>query len=777
MQAASHKDPVCGMTVDPANSQFIYSHEGASIYFCSRSCLEKFSVDPARYLNPTPVLVNIGGLSARPKPIQAAPKKTNSNEYFCPMCEGIVSDRPGICRKCGMALEPRLVTIEDGENPELTDMKFRLKWCLVFTIPLFLLAMSEVKLGSIGAFSISALIQMLLAAPVVGWGALPFFQRAILSFRNGSANMFTLIVIGVGVAYCFSLIATFLPNLFPHSFRHGGTAPIYFEASAVIVTLVLLGQVLELRARANMNSAIKALLTLAPKTARVIRSNGIEEDIPLEFVVVNAKLRVRPGEKIPVDGVIIEGATSIDEAMLTGEAIPVEKAMNDNVYAGTMNGVGGFVMRTERVGSETMLGNIVLMVAAAQQSRAPIQRVADKVAAWFVPSVVLIAIITFIMWSLFGQEQGYVYGFINAISVLIIACPCALGLATPMSVMVGTGRGALAGVLIRDAEALETLAKIDTLVLDKTGTLTEGKPSVTKLMTVNGYSENVVLRMAASLERGSEHPLAAAIINEAKNKNLELWATKEFRALPGKGIVGIIEGVEIGLGNQGLFDELGIENKALKAQSELEQAEGKTTIFVAINKRSAGLITCQDQIKANAKDEIQALKRAGLHLIMLTGDSRATAEAVAQELKIDEVIAEVLPSQKAEKIKQLQANWRVVAMAGDGINDAPALAQANVGIAMGSGAEVAIESAGITLVKSDLAGIVRALTLSKAVMRNVKQNLFFAFAYNALGIPLAAGIFYPIFGGFLSPMIASLAMTFSSVSVISNALRLRKVKL
>lgn len=777
MQAASHKDPVCGMMVDPANPKFSYSHEGATYYFCARMCLEKFSVDPVRYLAPKPVLVNIGGLSARPKPIQAAPKKSKTNEYFCPMCEGVVSDHPGICPKCGMALEPRIVTLQDVENPELPDMKFRLKWCLVFTIPLFLLAMSEVSLGSIGTLSISALIQMVLAAPVVGWGALPFFQRAILSFRNGSANMFTLIAIGVGVAYFFSLIATFLPNLFPHSFKHGGTAPIYFEASAVIVTLVLLGQVLELRARANTNSAIKALLTLAPKTARVIRSNGVEEDIPLEFVVVNAKLRVRPGEKIPVDGVVIEGATSIDEAMLTGEAIPVEKSMSDNVYAGTMNGVGGFVMRAERVGSDTMLGNIVQMVAAAQQSRAPIQRVADKVAAWFVPAVVLIAIFTFIMWSLFGQEQGYVYGFINAISVLIIACPCALGLATPMSVMVGTGRGALAGVLIRDAEALETLAKIDTLVMDKTGTLTEGKPSVAKLMTVNGYSENVVLRMAASLEKGSEHPLAAAIIKEAKNKNLELWATKEFRAIPGKGITGIIEGVEIALGNQGLFDELGIENKVLKANSELEQVAGKTTIFVAINKRSAGLITCQDQLKANAKDEIQALKKAGLHLIMLTGDSRATAEAVARELKIDEVLAEVLPAQKAEKIKQLQANWRVVAMAGDGINDAPALAQADVGIAMGSGAEVAIESAGITLVKSDLAGIVRALNLSKAVMRNVKQNLFFAFAYNALGIPLAAGIFYPIFGGFLSPMIASLAMTFSSVSVISNALRLRKIKL
>lgn len=777
MQVASKKDPVCGMMVDPATSKWSYVHEGESFHFCARLCLEKFSVDPNTYLNPKPVFVSIGGLSARAKTIQSAPKKANSNEYFCPMCEGVVGDRAGICPKCGMALEPRLVTMQESENPELTDMKFRLKWCLVFTIPLFLLAMSEVNFGLVSSISVSALIQLLLAAPVVVWGALPFFQRAILSFRNGSANMFTLIAIGVGVAFLFSLVATFLPNFFPHSFRHGGTAPIYFEASAVIVTLVLLGQVLELRARANTSSAIKALLSLAPKTARVIRSNGIEEDIPLEFVVVNAKLRVRPGEKIPVDGVVIDGATSIDEAMLTGEAIPVEKAISDNVYAGTMNGVGGFVMRAERVGSDTMLGNIVQMVAAAQQSRAPIQHIADKVSAWFVPAVVLIAMTTFIVWSLFGQEQGYIYGLINAISVLIIACPCALGLATPMSVMVGTGHGALAGVLIRDAEALETLAKIDTLVFDKTGTLTEGKSSVTKIITVNGYSENVVLRMAASLEKGSEHPLAAAIINEAKNSNLELLATKGFRAIPGKGIIGVIAGVEIALGTLGFLDELGIENKLLKAPSELEQAEGKTTIFVAINKRSAGLIACQDQIKANAKAEIQALKNAGLHLIMLTGDSQATAESVARELQIDEVIAEVLPSQKAEKIKQLQANWRIVAMAGDGINDAPALAQADVGIAMGSGAEVAIQSAGVTLIKSDLAGIVRALNLSKAVMRNLKQNLFFAFAYNALGIPLAAGVFYPIFGGFLSPMVASLAMTFSSVSVISNALRLRNIKL
>ncbi len=773
MEVASHKDPVCGMAVDPSTAIWEYSHEGANFYFCSRMCLEKFSVDPVNYLHSKPVLVSIGGLSARPKPN----KKSNSNEYFCPMCEGVVSDHPGICPKCGMALEPRLATIQDGENPELTDMKNRLKWSLVFTIPVFLLAMSEVSFGTIGGLSLAALIQMVLAAPVVGWGAQPFFQRALLSFRNRSANMFTLIAIGVGVAFLFSVVATFLPNYFPHSFRHGGTAPIYFEASAVIVTLVLLGQVLELRARANTSSAIKALLQLAPKTARVIRSNGIEEDIPLEFVIVNAKLRVRPGEKIPVDGVVIEGGTSIDEAMLTGEAIPVEKAINDNVYAGTMNGIGGFVMRAERVGSDTMLGNIVQMVATAQQSRAPIQRIADKISAWFVPAVLLISIITFIGWSLFGQSPGYVYGLINAISVLIIACPCALGLATPMSVMVGTGRGALAGVLIRDAEALETLAKIDTLVLDKTGTLTAGKPSIVKIITVNGYSENVVLRMAASLEKGSEHPLAAAIINESKNRNLELLMTKEFRVLPGKGITGILEGVEIALGNQRLLDELAIENKILKAQSELEQAEGKTAIFVAINKRSAGMIACQDQVKANARAEIQALKRAGLHLIMLTGDSQETAEAVARELKIDEVIAEVLPSQKAEKIKQLQANWRVVAMAGDGINDAPALAQADVGIAMGSGAEVAIQSAGVTLIKSDLAGIVRALTLSKAVMRNVKQNLFFAFAYNVLGIPLAAGIFYPILGVFLSPMVASLAMTFSSVSVISNALRLRKVEL
>jgi Cu+-exporting ATPase len=576
----------------------------------------------------------------------------------------------------------------------------------------------------------------------------------------------------------FSVAATVMPDLFPASFRgHGGEVAVYFEAAAVITALVLLGQVLELRARAQTSSAIKSLLGLAPKTARVIRSNGNEEDIPLEFVVVNAKLRVRPGEKVPVDGVVLEGASAVDEAMITGEPIPVEKTVGSQVTGGTINGTGSLVMRAERVGSDTLLAQIVQMVAEAQRSRAPIQRVADQVAAWFVPAVVLASILTFIVWAAMGPEPRFVYALVNAVAVLIIACPCALGLATPMSIMVGTGRGALAGVLVRDAAALETLARVNTLVLDKTGTLTEGKPSLMGVVALESYDNDELLRWAASLENASEHPLAAAIIAGAEARGLTLSPVKQFRSVTGKGVLGKVSDVEVALGNQSLFEELQFDTSALLERAEALRQDGQTVMFVAINQRAAGLLSVADPIKATATDAIQDLHQADLRLVMLTGDNKTTAQVVAAKLQLDDVVAEVLPPQKAEAVQRLQTEARIVAMAGDGINDAPALAQADVGIAMGTGTDVAIESAGITLVKGDLRGILRARNLSQAVMRNIRQNLFFAFAYNALGIPLAAGVLYPFFGLLLSPMMASAAMTFSSVSVISNALRLRKVKL
>jgi Cu+-exporting ATPase len=781
-------DPVCKMTVDPATAEWSYEHAGQKYYFCSRMCLEKFSVDPAPYL--TPKLISLGGLGARPPAGDMSHMMPSSTlkrsggaaqEYFCPMDPEVVSDRPGACPKCGMALEPRTVTLDEGENPELTDMRRRFRVSLALTLPVLLLAMSEMLPGQPVQQAMDhrliTLLQFALSTPVVLWGGWPFFQRGWASIINRSPNMFTLIAAGTGTAYLYSVVATFFPNIFPQSFRgHGGEVGVYFEAAAVITTLVLLGQVLELRARSQTSSAIKSLLGLQPKTARVMRSNGSEEDIPLEYVVTGARLRVRPGERIPVDGVVIEGESSVDESMITGEPIPVEKSAGSKITGGTINGTGGLVMRAERVGSDTLLAQIVRMVSDAQRSRAPIQRIADRVSAWFVPTVVAVALITFIVWSLIGPEPRFVYALVNAVAVLIIACPCALGLATPMSIMVGTGRGAQAGVLVRNAEALETLAKVDTLVLDKTGTITEGRPKLTSIVT-SKQNETELLKLAASLENASEHPLAAAIIAGAQERGIQLSAVKTFRSITGKGVTGVVDEEEVALGNLSLFDELKIDVSSLKDRAEELRGDGQTVMFVAVNQQAEGLIGVADPIKPTATEAIQALHQADIRVVMLTGDSRTTAEAVARRLGIDEVMAEVLPQQKSEVIERLKGEGRVVAMAGDGINDAPALAAADVGIAMGTGTDVAMESAGVTLVKGDLRGLVRARNLSKATLRNIRQNLFFAFIYNALGIPLAAGVLYPVFGLLLSPMIASAAMTFSSVSVISNALRLRKITL
>ncbi len=766
--AETHIDPVCGMTVNPVTAAGQHEHNGKTYYFCSPHCLHKFSTDPELVLHPKP----------------QAPAPTDV-EYTCPMHPEVIQIGPGSCPNCGMALEPKVFSLTAEEDTsELDDMKRRFWISLAVTLPVFLLAMSEMIPGQPVQHAIGhrlvTLLQFALATPVVLWGGWPFFERGWASILNRSPNMFTLIAIGTGAAFGYSVVATVFPDIFPESFRsHGDQVAVYFEAAAVITTLVLLGQVLELRARSQTSSAIKMLLGLAPKTARIVRADGTEEDIPLEHVHAGDLLRVRPGEKVPVDGVVIEGRSSVDEAMVTGEPIPVEKEAGGKVTGGTVNGTGSFVMRAERVGSETLLAQIVQMVGEAQRSRAPIQRLADAVSSWFVPLVVLTSVITFLIWSLVGPEPRFVYALVNAVAVLIIACPCALGLATPMSVMVGTGRGAMAGVLIKHAEALETLSKVDTLVVDKTGTLTEGKPRLVSLVaTNNAASENELLRLAASLERASEHPLAAAIVAAAEARKLELAKVDNFESLTGKGVVGQIDGKPIALGNQRLMESLSITiDDAMSSQAELLRGKGQTVMLVAIDARAAGLIGVADPIKASTPEAIKQLHADGLRIVMLTGDNRKTAEAVAQELGIDEIIAEVLPEQKSEAIKRLQNEGRVVAMAGDGINDAPALAQAEVGIAMGTGTDVAMESAGITLVKGDLRTIVRARHLSRAVMRNIRQNLFFAFVYNLLGVPLAAGILYPFFGLLLSPMIASAAMTFSSVSVISNALRLRRLEL
>ncbi len=772
------KDPVCGMDVDSEAATNSYEYNGKIYFFCSQDCLGKFRAKPSKYLAP-PLTHPSPDASSREK---AAGGTDTSDEYTCPMHPEVRQQGPGSCPKCGMALELRRITGEEEVNAEQVNMARRFWISLVMTAPILFLAMSEMiphqPVQRIFPDHLLSWIQLSLATPVVLWGGWPFFQRGWASIINRSLNMFTLIAIGTGTAYFYSLVATLFPDIFPESFRgHSGEVSVYFEAAAVITTLVLLGQVLELRARCQTSGAIKALLRLSPKTARVLRDDGSEEDILLDHVKPGDRLRVRPGEKVPVDGVVLEGTSYVDESMVTGEPIPAEKAPGGRLTGGTVNGTGGFVMRAERVGSDTLLAQIVRMVSEAQRSRAPIQRLADVVASYFVPAVVLAAVLTFIVWSLAGPEPRMAYALVNAVAVLIVACPCALGLATPMSIMVGTGRGATAGVLIKNAEALEVMEKVDTLVVDKTGTLTEGRPRLTLIAALDGQEESEILHFAASVERGSEHPLAAAIAAAAQEKELAFSEVKDFRSITGRGIVGTVDGRTVAIGNRSLFKELAIDPADLNDRAEALRRDGQTVMFVAIDGKSTGLLGVTDPIKESTFEAIKKLHQDGIRVVMVTGDNRTTAEIVARKLGIDQVEAEVLPKQKGEMVKRLQAEGRMVAMAGDGINDAPALAQAHVGIAMGTGTDVAMQSAGVTLVKGDLQGIARARKLSRATMRNIRQNLFFAFIYNALGVPLAAGVLYPFFGLLLSPMIAAAAMTFSSVSVISNALRLRKVAL
>ncbi|MFZ1810459.1 MAG: heavy metal translocating P-type ATPase [Candidatus Nitrotoga sp.] len=797
-------DPVCGMKVDSESGRSL-EYTGKRYYFCSQHCVEKFSADPDKYLNPVMPVPTIATPSAggytcpmHPEVHQATPgsclkcgmalepvdtlsDKPDITEYVCPMHPQIVRSEPGDCPICGMALELRTVAAKE-ENPELDDMTRRFWISTVLAVPVFVMAMAaDMWMGfspQMISFAHLQLIEFLLATPVVLWGGWPFFQRGWASLVNRHLNMFTLISLGVGVAWSYSVIGTFLPDIFPAMLRReDGTLPIYFEAAATITVLVLLGQVLELKARSRTNTAIKLLLGLAPKTARIVRSDGKEEDIPLEQVQAGDVLRVRPGEKIPVDGQVVEGSSSIDESMVTGEPIPVEKQQGERLIGATLNGTGGLLMRAEKVGVDTLLAQIIHMVSEAQRSRAPIQRLADTVSGYFVPIVMLVALLAFGIWMFWGPEPRFAHAIVAAVSVLIIACPCALGLATPISIMVGTGRGATAGVLIKNAEALEIMEKVNTLVIDKTGTLTEGKPKLTSIVVLEGFLDNDILQLGASLERASEHPLAAAIIRGAEQRNLTLAEVKDFQSVSGKGITGLVAGRKIAIGNEKLFVELGVEMVALLERADALRAEGQTVMFVAVDDKPAGLIGVADPIKESTLEAVRALQAAGLELVMLTGDSRATADVVARKLGIKRVVAEVLPEQKAEIVKQLQAAGRIVAMAGDGINDAPALAQAQVGIAMGTGTDVAMQSAGVTLIKGDLNGIVRTRRLSQATMRNIRQNLFFAFAYNMLGVPVAAGLLYPFFGVLLSPMIAAAAMSFSSVSVISNALRLSRVKL
>ena len=757
-------DPVCKMRVTPESAAARFDYGGKTYYFCAARCMERFKADPAAFLQPQP---------SEPPP--AAPDVI----YTCPMHPEVRQKGPGACPKCGMALEPEMAQLEDGPNPELVDMTRRFWVAVALSIPVFVLGMSDLipgqPLQQVIPMRTLAWVQLVLATPVVLWAGWPFFVRAWQSIVNRSLNMFTLIGLGVAVAYLFSLIAVVVPGIFPPSFRdHHGNVPVYFEAAAVITTLVLLGQVLELRARSQTGQAIKALLGLAPKTARRINHDGNEEDVPLDHVHVGDRLRVRPGEKIPVDGVVLEGSSSVDESMISGEPIPVEKGPGDRVVGGTVNGRGAFVMRAERVGSETLLAQIVQMVSEAQRSRAQIQRLADIVSGYFVPAVVLIAVITFIVWSVWGPEPRMAYGLVNAVAVLIIACPCALGLATPMSIMVATGKAALNGVLFKNAEAIEVMRKVDTLVVDKTGTLTEGKPMLQSVVANNGIDEQTLLRLAASLERNSEHPLASAIVSGARERGVKLVDATRFNSLTGKGVVGEVDNRRVALGNRSLLDEFRVDSKELLEKAETLRTSGQTIMFVIVDEKPVGLIGVADPIKETTPDAVVQLHAEGIRIVMLTGDSRTTADSVARKLGIDEVVAEVLPDQKVDVVKRFQDAGRIVAMAGDGINDAPALAQAHVGIAMGTGTDVAMKSADVTLVKGDLRGIVRARSLSRATMRNIKQNLFFAFVYNSLGVPLAAGVLYPYFGLLLSPMIAAAAMSFSSVSVIANALRLRR---
>jgi len=832
--ATLERDPVCGMTVDSTRAKATHPHEGKTYYFCCPGCKEKFSAAPAKYLQPKP-LVGIAPISAQPIQIApanplsaqvshgatgATPQKTASNEYTCPMdpevrqqgpgdCPKcgmalepviavppatkieytcpmhpqIVRDAPGSCPICGMALEPRTVNAAEKKNPELVSMTRRFWVSLALTIPILVVAMADVLPGLRALVKFASprawqWLEFALATPVVLWGGWPFFVRGWRSLVTRNLNMFTLIGLGTGVAYAFSVVGVLFPGIFPASFRgNGGEVAVYFEAAAAITTLVLLGQVMELRARSRTGAAIKALLGLASKTARKILDDGSEKDVPLEMVKPGDRLRVRPGEKIPVDGIVMEGSSSVDESMISGEPIPVEKFKGAPVTGATVNGTGALIMRAERVGSETLLAQIVRMVSEAQRSRAPIQKLADVVAGYFVPIVVGISVMTFVIWAVWGPEPRLAHALVNAVAVLIIACPCALGLATPMSIMVAMGRGASLGVLFKNAEAIELLRKVDTLVVDKTGTLTEGKPKLMAVVPIAGFDENELLRLASALERGSEHPLAAAIVKGAEDHGIPAVSAEAFESLTGRGVRGTVSGHTVALGNQKLLEELHADAGTLATKAEAFRSEAQTAMFVLVDGKVAGLLAVADPIKETTPEAIRQLHADGIRIVMLTGDSRATAEAVAKKLQIDQIEAEVLPQEKAGVVKRLQAEGRFVAMAGDGINDAPALAEAQVGIAMGTGTDVAMQSAGVTLIKGDLRGIVRARALSRATMSNIKQNLFFAFVYNSIGVPIAAGILYPFFGLLLSPMIAAAAMSFSSVSVISNALRLRRVNL
>ena len=816
-------DPVCGMTVDPQTAKWSHDHEGQTYYFCSKSCLERFRGNPAGYLKegktadvhqiqlhaPKPQVhahhppaaasekatytcpmhpeIRQAGPGACPKcgmdlePLEVSAPATTT-QYVCPMHPEIVRDEPGTCPICGMDLEPRTVTADEAPNPALVDMTRRFWIAVGFSIPVVILAMGHLipgdPLSRVVSPGVSAWLQLFFCTPVVIWAGWPLLVRGWQSLLNRSLNMFTLIAMGVGVAYVYSVVATVAPGIFPTSFRDShGQVGLYFEAAAMITALVLLGQVLELRAHSQTSGAIRALLGLAPKTARLVHEDGREEDIPLEHVQVGQRLRVRPGEKVPVDGKLVDGASALDESMMTGESMPVTKQAGDRVMAGTVNGTGSFLMQAEKIGRDTLLAQIVQMVSEAQRSRAPIQRLADTVSGWFVPIVILVAIITFVVWAIFGPQPSFAYAVVNAVAVLIIACPCALGLATPMSIMVGVGRGANAGVLIKNAEALEVMEKVDTLVVDKTGTLTEGKPRLVSIEALDGHDEATLLRLAASVERGSEHPLAAAIIAGAKEQSIEPTAVENFQSLTGRGIAGTVDGRAVALGNRKLLEEQHVNTDGIAEKAERLRADGQTVMFLAVDGQPAGLLGVADPIKNTTIEAIRLLADDGVRLVMLTGDSRTTAQAVARKVGIDQVEADVLPARKSEIVKRLQSEGSIVAMAGDGVNDAPALAQAQVGIAMGTGTDVAMQSAGVTLVKGDLRGIARARVLSRATMRNIRQNLFFAFIYNALGVPIAAGVLYPAFGILLSPIIAAAAMSFSSVSVIANALRLRKVAL
>ena len=774
--AAKTLDPVCGMTVDPAIAKHRFDHSGRTFFFCCAGCREKFAADPGRYLKPK---------ADAPPPPPAGP----GTIYTCPMHPEVRQDHPGDCPLCGMALEPLAPLAEAGENPELRDMWRRLIVSLALTVPIVVLAMGVVVPGVGPALqrliprAASGWIQLALATPVVLWAGGFFFTRGWRSLVNRSLNMFSLIALGVGTAYLYSIVATVAPGLFPAGFRDAdGAVDTYFEAAATITVLVIVGQLLELRAREQTGGAIRALLNLAPKHAHRLRADGTDEEVPLDLVAIGDRLRVRPGEAVPVDGVVLDGRSSVDESMVTGESMPLAKAAGDSLIGGTVNsgtvdGAGALVMRAETVGAGTVLARIVAMVSEAQRSRAPIQRLADIVAGWFVPAVIGVAVLSFGLWALWGPAPALAYGLLAAVSVLIIACPCALGLATPMSIQVGVGKGASAGVLIRSAEALERMERVDTLVADKTGTLTEGKPRVTRIVPAPGFDEAELLRLAASLERSSEHPLAAAVVRAAGERKLALAEPEGFASVTGQGVRGRIDGHAVALGNARLMAAEGAAPGALAAAADDLRASGATALFVAVDTKVAGVLAIADPIKPGTPAALAALRAEGVRIVMLTGDNRRTAEAVARQLGITEVEADVLPAQKHEVVRRLRAEGRVVAMAGDGVNDAPALAEADIGIAMGTGTEVAMQSAGVTLVKGDLAGIVRARTLSRATMRNIRQNLFFAFVYNAVGVPVAAGLLYPWFGVLLSPVLAALAMSLSSVSVVTNALRLRRVKL